>query len=404
MPRYLKLVALVLFGGVVAWLSFAQAITGAGKKNPALVLRVSPADPAALALMAEVELAKSKKPERLGSAESLARKSLEAQVLNPRALRQLGMIQDLKTNKPSAERWMVLSEKLSRREFGAQFWLALRAAEKDNLSASVRHIDIGLKTNPRAYDALLPLLTKAISNVEVQQEVARTLKGNPSWLGSFLEYAISQSQDLGSVANVMKTLPAQMPGLDGHRYDTALLQQLVAKKEYRIARDYYLAKPTSGKAVLSSLALSEQNVSPATEPFGWQPLENVAGTADFVSEKNGADLYIGVDYARSGDLAGKVLYLEPGSYRFTVNYGDVSGNSPPALHYKMMCLSPEQPTAFTTVAHSGIRANGVFAFPVTVPGNCLAQKFIVATDFRDAVKDSEIAILNFAIGQGKANP
>lgn len=392
MPKLVKLALLVVAAAGLAWLSFAQAMTGVGKKSPDLVLRFSPSNSAALGLLADVELVQSDKKGYLERSEALALRSAMGQAVNPRALRQLGLIHDARGDKEGADRLIRLSEKMSRRDLGAQFWLVRREAENDNLAAAVKHIDVGLRTHPGSNDMLFPILTKAIENKDVQDEVRKTLRQNPTWLAGFLEYAFARSENLASVAAVMEPLPASMPGYDGRLQDRLLMEQLVAKKQYAVAQEYYQSKPYLPKALLTSLDFSPVAISADTQPFGWSLLDNNAAVAAFDQTQDGVQLFVRIDYARSGDLLSKILFLKAGTYRLTANYGDVSSDAPTGLQYRVYCLSPDQAEAIEVLQHVDVRANKSINSNFNVPASCSVQRLVVAVDGKSAIKDSQIGV------------
>jgi hypothetical protein len=159
-PLYwVKLVAWFSLVGYVAWLSFIHAVANVTwQQNPDMALRFVPDHPLALSRKADELFAEKQDPATLAKVEAMAKQSLREGALNPVAIRLLGYVADVRGDREKARELMLLSQKVSRRDFGTQLWLIEDAVARDDKKQALFHYDIALRTTPSSFPILLPTL------------------------------------------------------------------------------------------------------------------------------------------------------------------------------------------------------------------------------------------------------
>ena len=191
-PMYwAKLVAWFSIVGYIAWLSFIHAVANiTWQQNPDMALRFVPDHPLALSRKADELFAEKQDPATLAKVEAMAKQSLRGGALNPVAIRLLGYVADVRGDQKKARELMLLSQKVSRRDFGTQLWLIEDAVARGDKKQALYHYDIALRTTPSSFPILLPTLVGALDDPEVRSGLAPYVKAAPGWLPSFLGEAI----------------------------------------------------------------------------------------------------------------------------------------------------------------------------------------------------------------------
>jgi hypothetical protein len=152
-PYYwLKLVAILSITGYLAWLSFIHAVANiTWQQNPDMALRFVPDHPLALSRKADELFAEKQDPATLAKVEAMAKQSLRGGALNPVAIRLLGYVADVRGDQKKARELMLLSQKVSRRDFGTQLWLIEDAVARGDKKQALYHYDIAMRTTPSSW-------------------------------------------------------------------------------------------------------------------------------------------------------------------------------------------------------------------------------------------------------------
>jgi hypothetical protein len=314
--------ASVLIGcALLAWLTFTSAIAHIARgSNPEAALKFVPNDAVALSGKAEGALAATSSSALVSKdTKNLVLASLRSQALNARALRQLGFIADANNQTASAKRLIKLSERASRREFGAQLWLIENGVRSDNIQATLVHYDIALRSGYDSGGILFPILTAALDDREVQTAFARYVKNPPPWLGLFLSYAIGQGQNPSAIATAVSVAGGLPKGDVFRDFERQLLAQLVVKERYAEARQYYLSLAGVDPNVPVSIGFGKMVTNPRFAPISWE-VQNTPGVgAAFEGGENGDGQRLSI-FAGSGERGAvlrKLLFLAAGRYAIT---------------------------------------------------------------------------------------
>ncbi len=157
----------------------------------------------ALSRKADELFAAKQDPATLAKVEAMAKQSLRGGALNPVAIRLLGYVADARGDQKKAREFMLLSQKVSRRDFGTQLWLIEDAVKRNDKKQALYHYDIAMRTTPSSFPLLFPTLTGALDDPEVRAGLAPYVKAAPEWLLSFLPHAIGTSENPSYLVDVL---------------------------------------------------------------------------------------------------------------------------------------------------------------------------------------------------------
>lgn len=342
-PLYwIKFVAWFSFVGYIAWLSFIHALANiVWQQNPDMALRFVPDHPLALSRKADELFAQSQSPATLARVEAMAKQSLRGGALNPVAIRLLGYVADARGNRDKARELMLLSQKVSRRDFGTQLWLIEDAVARDDKKQALYHYDIALRTTPSSFPILMPTLVGALNDPEVRSGLAPYVKAAPNWLPAFLGEAINTAENPANVAAVL-IQAGQLPDRDEYRsLQNALLSQLAAKFQFPAFRQYYLGLKGSNAATLQSAGLNMLSINLPHSVAGWQLVDHPAIGGTFSSADNAgrSTLLAFAGSGERGELMRKYLFLKPGNYQFSALYDAAEAAPDSEIRWEMQCLS-----------------------------------------------------------------
>lgn len=339
---WVKLVSIAAITCTLAWLSFIHAVANiTWQQNPDLALRFVPDHPLALSRKADELFAAKQDPATLAKVEAMAKQSLRGGALNPVAIRLLGYVADARGDRKKAREFMLLSQKVSRRDFGTQLWLIEDAVARNDKKQALYHYDIAMRTTPSSFPLLFPTLTGALDDPEVRAGLAPYVKAAPEWLLPFLPHAIGTMENPSYLVDVLLKagpLPDRPEYRDQSNY---LLSTLANKGQFSAFERYYASLPSVRPKALQTAAMNKDTVNLRYPAAGWQLIENAAiGGAFSEADKRGAfTLSAFAGSGERGELMRKLLFLKPGSYRFTAQYDAQSSAPDSEIRWDLSCVS-----------------------------------------------------------------
>lgn len=357
----------------VAGASFAASLTISGVtriKAPQVALMAMPSESAALASRADqLFFANPKNPPR--EVELLARRALENQAINAKALRVLGYVADTKGDPEAAEKYVRMAAKLSRREPGAQLWLIEAAARTGDVSKTLFHYDIALRTKPDTQAILFPRLLLAIEDPKIRGALKPFIHSENSWAGSFFSFANSNSKDLPTLVALviesggLKDLPS------ARSQNLALLGRLVNEGYFREARHLYLQLPRAKAARLQQATFDVTDVDGGAGAVGWTISDDPDVGATFVRTNNERQVVLSVfaNAATTKPVTSKLLYLPAGRYDFAAQLSQLDRGDRGYLKWQLRCPTAEALGAFWAI-ESGQRS---VVAPIQIPAACPVQ-------------------------------
>jgi hypothetical protein len=376
-PLYwVKLVTIFSVTGYLAWLSFIHAVANVTwQQNPDMALRFVPDHPLALSRKADELFAEKQDPATLARVEAMAKESLRGGALNPVAIRLLGYVADVRGDRKRARELMLLSQKVSRRDFGTQLWLIEDAVARGDKKQALFHYDIAMRTTPSSHAILFPTLAGALDDPEVRKGLAPYVKAAPGWLPGFLNETINTSENPANLADVL-VKAGRLPDRDDYRsYSNALLGQLAAKGKFPAFRQYYLSLNGSKAGALESARLGRLTVNLPYSQAGWQLVDSpaIGGSFSAPDKAGRSSLLAFAGSGERGELMRKYLFLKPGSYQFSALYDAQEAAPDSEIRWDLQCLSAAGNSSkwFTTSPVRKGRASDVQEF--TLGAECPYQ-------------------------------
>ena len=373
---WVKLVSIAAVTCTLAWLSFIHAVANiTWQQNPDMALRFVPDHPLALSRKADELFAAKQDPATLAKVEAMAKQSLRGGALNPVAIRLLGYVADARGDQKKAREFMLLSQKVSRRDFGTQLWLIEDAVKRNDKKQALYHYDIAMRTTPSSFPLLFPTLTGALDDPEVRAGLAPYVKAAPEWLLSFLPHAIGTMENPSYLVDVLLKAGPLPDSSDYRGQSNYLLSTLADKGQFSAFQRYYSSLPSVRSSTLQTAALNKDTVNLRYPAAGWQLTENSAiGGAFSEPDKAGAiTLSAFAGSGERGELMRKLLFLKPGTYRFAAQYAAQSSAPDSEIKWSLACASPKGNVSkwFTTRAVTNGRSGDVQSF--TLGADCPHQ-------------------------------
>lgn len=242
----------------------------------------------------------------------IATKSLEQAPLNARALRMLALNDDLAGRKQVAAAKMMMVDRLSRREGVAQLWLADFRGREGNVGAALHHMDVMLRTTPRATDPLLVRMALAIRLPAARKAIRPFMKASTPWVERFFYISLQNASNAKPLGELVASLD-RAPTVDGleNSYRT-LVYHLSSQRHYDTLLNAYPKMPGVSMSDLFDVSLASAGSNNGYGPVIWD-----FGTR---SDRGGALLKRDeAEFFAIGDVRGvaatKVVYFKQGTPR-----------------------------------------------------------------------------------------
>ena len=350
------------------------------KGNPALAHRLSPGNAQVASQFAWQMSGQQATPANRIAADRLAKQALIADPTAVSAVATLGLNAHLRGDADNARRLFAYSERLSRRNLATQVWLVENAARRGDVTGTLHHFDVALRTSLVAPDVLYPVLAQTMAAPGIRTEMTRTLADHPGWGDSFLRYVAANSKDPRPIAALFTELRQSnvpVPDDAGVNLINALITHGFAQEAWAF---YTTGHPHSDPRFSRDPGFTGN--ADTASLFDWTPI-NDGGIAS--SLQPGA-----FEYQVSASLAGPVLQqwqmLPPGQYRIEGRSRGIE-QQPTALPYWSLTCDDGRELGRVTVPNSA-QNDGHFSGQFMVPGDCPVQKLTLVTQSSDAVGGS----------------
>lgn len=365
-----RILILLVFGLVGAWFAAAIAISGVKRiKAPQAALTAIPSESTALASRADqLFFANPKNPPR--EVELLARRALENQAINAKALRVLGYVADAKGDAETAEKYVRMAAKFSRREPGAQLWLIEASARKGDIAQTLIHYDIALRTKPDTQTILFPRLVNAIEDREIRTALKPYIRTENGWAAGFLYFANANSKNLPALVDLIVETGGLIDADNAKSQELGLLSRLVAESFFADARRLYLQMPGAKPARLTSAAFDSSDRDSQFGRMGWQLFDDPDAGGGFSGKAGDRQTMLSIfaNSATTRPVATKLLYLKPGNYLFSARLANLDRGDGGFLRWQLRCPAIEGPPVWTIDSiNASLRAE------LFVPANCPVQ-------------------------------
>lgn len=249
----------------------------------------------------------------LASAAEHARAAITQEPSNPRALRALAFLADMKAIDANAKGLMDLSTGYSSRDLAAQMWMMEHSARNDDAERYVKHADIALRTKPRGYDAILPAFVTTLQVDDVVPHLARRMRPGVPWSTAFWFEVSRQPIAWPNGVRLLRLL-AGSASVPERAVINEWVGNMVARREFDLAArtvDVFVPRAPVIRQGFSTKTFGE-DVSIA--PFGWQFTQSGDISATGASD---GGLVMNVVRGGGGLIARRLMALRPGTFRIS---------------------------------------------------------------------------------------
>ena len=367
-------IAFLVFAGIVsAVFALMLAVNGLTRlRNPSVALALFPNDSVALGAQAE-QLALAKPTDPPLEVRALAIAALRNQAINPRALRVLGGYAEVRSTLAEAEQLILMAQRLSRRESGAQMWLVEANARRNDTKQTLVHYDVALRVRPDNSLILFPRLAAAIEDAEIRAALKPYIRAKNGWGERFIADALNLNTNLPALAAVMIDSGGIPDPRANRELQTTLIGRLVDGGYYQDARRLFLTMRGASAKRLTSTAFDPVDRTGIHGPIGWQMIEEADGGGGFTGAAEQGDLALEIftNADNTRPVARKLLYLAAGNYNFAVDVARLQTDPGGYLRWQLRCMrgvGADKPLIWSV---QGVERN--IRSTVAIPAACPVQ-------------------------------
>jgi len=358
----ISLIALVVAGVAVGWLSFKSALVGALPANAPGVVRFASNHPDVVLSRATSLLIAQRGVLEPGMLVAVQHAAMAAP-LDARGYLILGHQQLLDAMPQRALATLEAGQRLDPRHRLIHLLLLDRYLRTARYANAATQFSVLARLMGGAQPAIATAMAQMIVTPETRDAVRRTLRTDPGLERAVL---VSLARSNTSPATVFELASpiARAEARQTNSWGPVLVNRLIDQAHYATARSVWqkIYGISAAQAAIPIINPDFRKV-PATPPFDWIITASGLGAADLQNGRMSVEYY-GRD---SGDLATQLLVLRPGRYRyaFTVDPGKTDATS--RLFWSLACGSPKKP--------EGLRMN-VGIVPAAKPRRIVADLVI----------------------------
>ncbi|MBU6266421.1 MAG: hypothetical protein KGN34_02695 [Sphingomonadales bacterium] len=287
--------------------------------------------------------------------------------------------------KPRDASALVLAERLSRREAGAEMLLAQSSFQAGDVRGVVRHFDHLVTVNPDVLDSIVPTIVPLLGDSRYREQFGHYT--GRAWFPPFLEGALNR----GIPARIMATLVTQsLPAKQAEALNGSLIRHAVLEKDPGTA-------VAAAARIMGTDAtrLAEMGFSPATTdtriaPIGWRLVVDDHGAARLGAA--GA-LAISVEPDTGAAVAQRVTFLPPGGYVLQSRLAYAADQPHARVSWYVACGGPGGPAMLSAAMPDAPRSITVET-RLTVPQGCASQFWELGARGDTDQRASQVTISN----------
>lgn len=369
-------IAIAIAGVLAAALCVQNGVAAYAREDaPAHALSLAPDDARALTAMGEFKLIGAVGKPDLAGAAQLAKRALLRDTTLGTPYRMLGFAAEARGDEASAGRLIGFAGKLSRRDLASQLWLINRAVAVNDIPGALEHFDIALRTSDTAPAILTPILSQALAEPQIVDQLATRLSAAP-WGPQFVTDAIATSQSMPGLVRLAAQLRRQghPMALDNMRQ---LANRLVEEKAFGQVgplRAISTARLPAGQFVADPSFDHPGDIASFDWALGQGDRAEVVRNSDAGGGARGIGFTVQTD--RSGEVARQLLTLTPGHYRLAVaGRSNVKADEKPPTWF-VTCADTQAQLA--TLDMPTVPTGKIVATQFDVPGGCNAQSLVLA--------------------------
>ena len=363
--------------------------------NSALAYRYIQRDGIASATYADQLLMQARQPADISAIERISKGSLRVAPINPTAFRLLGLASEANSQTNTAQAWLQLSNRASRRDLGTQLWLIENAAKSGDLPGALKHYDIALRTSPQSHAILFPILTAGIADAEIRAGLVPLIRPEPLWLFEFLNFA-AQSTDAQSNLALLITDAGGLPDQPNFNdLGKRLLSALAGSKNPEIARRLFKSLRGASQANLGTTGFNSANTDVRFNPLPWEAL-STAGLGAVCERSNKAARML-VGSGERGVVLRRMMSLAPGNYLLTVDQSLIAAAQGSGQDWRMTCDPPGAAAARDLIDDGDAKPATSFRTRISIPQGCGSQIIELAVVGGTGQTDMEFFVDNISV-------
>lgn len=325
----------------------------------------------------------------LPRAQQLARKALRQDPTAIRAVVALGLVDDQLGRGRAAARLFDYADALSRRDLATQLWEIETAVAHGDVTGTLRHYDIALRTSRHASDLLFPVLVSAITDPAIRTALVRTLIGRPAWGPLFLEYAASSSPNPHVTSLLFQELHRKGVVI-APVAQTVLIDTLASRGAFDDAWIYYqTVRPNSDRRRSRDPRFSARLAMPTV--FDWRIVNDSVINSSVQRTDDGGLIDFSAPSGVGGAVVQQAQLLPPGRYQLSgsaTGLAALGGDSP---YWVVKCQEGQE------LQRIDVPGTGDFAGTFDVSAQCKAQTLTLVQRPTDAPNGASGQITRAAV-------
>ena len=346
-PRWAARIAIAL-PLVIALGWIAMGVTASatiGRLRPSLTLGWWPFDSGVNAAAASgvIQDREAGAAER-ATAETQAKASLRREPVNTDATRTLALLAAMGGDQARAQRLMVYSEYLSRRDLTTELWFIENRVQANDIRGALVHYDRALRTGPQSGTLLFPVLIQASDNRDILVPLTEVIARRPPWWRDFVTRLIAEGRSPAAIETIVTAARLNSSDVIEHGLQIGTIGRLIELGSFdRALRLYDRSGPERSGALVHNGDFERENRLP---PIDWTLADsgNLAGILQTdPSGRGGRTLLLVAQNGTSGEVARQLVMLRPGHYRLSASAGDVSEASDSQPQIILTCAGAGAP-------------------------------------------------------------
>lgn len=314
-PIKRRVVALAIAAAVGIPAAAASVSAAIERLLPVAAAKLSRGNVGAINRLAAVRMVEAPKisPADRKAARELLDRSLTASLVNPAALRLMGVAVNDSLEGEGLRPWMQAASSMSHRDTATFIWLAQDAARRRDVGGTIDYVDYALRSSFAAGETLTPVLVSGLADPAFRRRIPELVRDKVFWTSRFLESAVYQSKQ----PDVVAELVAASGGFPEAAKETerVLFGRLVAEGYYEDALKFARFMDEKAGDTARRIEITELTTNAQIAPIAWQVNPDVASV---ILLDDGRPGFVGqVARDRSSPIANKLVYSPPSRMRVT---------------------------------------------------------------------------------------
>lgn len=309
-----------------------------------------------------------------------ARRAFAIEPLAAQAPRIIALARAAEGENDQARQIMRLIPPLSKREAATNVWLSTDYAKQGNDAEAFAYFDMTLRVSESSAPLIIPPLVQGLEREEMRAPLARLLRVAPPWENDFWLETVRRPELALPATRLRRDLGRKQGG--ALAVDRGLIENLVNERQFAEALSYY--RFLTGKQAAQDLTFPFER-APTFPPLDWEL--QTAGDFSASIDPAASRMVISVGPAIRSAVARRLVALDPGRYRATVDYSATVEDGV-TISLALRCAEARaQP-----IRSAPFGPGQEIAQTISVVGNC--RFFLLEIDYRN---DSPIDGVDIAI-------